>query len=564
MKFFFFASLLVVALSPLVFGESSPSSSVGLSNKSKLRRDRVVLPSSASSVSSSRVNVETGATFSLCLQDYYCDLVADTVDAGDLPTVQDCADACDTINYKYFDYAPVAGGGFTCWCDNDCPIVTSSAGWATYAFGSRDNCVFTPTAAPTAAPTFEPSTIPTYAPSAEPTFSPTATPSFAPSAEPTFTPTYSPSAQPSYAPSAIPTADPTFSPSAVPSVAPSFTPSASPTTGPSAVPTANPSRSPSAAPSAARTAVPTAFPTVSPTATPSFAPSANLHMISAHSGYQVGMNSDTVYPVITVIPFGIVVLLLISCCAFMKPKNPEETFSTGKTGMVLSAVTMKLSCVQFAINLAGYLQVTEAHAGSWWIGIACFFSALVTFLSSSSYRMSGISTILLLSAGMIALICTIGDGLYYNHVLRGIQACTNSDGHSYGDKSYYSAAGVCLAEDPKSDLACIHRNNENCYYFQGFTNGNFLFTTYTRLIEAGFVFDILLTTVLFGLFCWQMICVFSLDSFFVTYLHLDQKVSKPIPADDYDKLPGNSEKVDIEASSLEMTRIENEEPDVRL
>jgi hypothetical protein len=553
MKFVFFASLLVVAVSPLVLGESSPSSSVGLSNKSKLRRDGVVLPSSASSVSSSRVRVETGATYSECLQDYYCDLVLDTVDAGDQPTVQDCADACDTMNYKYFDYAPVSPSGFTCWCDNDCPTVTFTAGWVTNAFGSRDNCVFTPTATPTAAPTFEPSAAPTYVPSAEPTFSPTATPTFVPSAEPTRTPTY--------APSAIPTADPTFSPSAVPSFAPTFTPSASPTTGPSAVPTASPSRAPSAAPSFTPTRMPTAAPT---TATPSYSPSANLHQISAHSGYQVGMNSDTVYPVITVIPFGIVVLLLISCCAFMKPKNPEETFSTGKTGMVLSAVTMKLSCVQFAINLAGYLQVTEAHAGSWWIGIACFFSALVTFLSSSSYRMSGISTILLLSAGMIALICTIGDGLYYNHVLRGIQACTNIDGHSYGDKSYYSAAGVCLAEDPKSDLACIHRNNENCYYFQGFTNGHFLFTTYTRLIEAGFVFDILLTTVLFGLFCWQMICVFSLDSFFVTYLHLDQKVSKPIPADDYDKLPGNSEKVDIEASSLEMTRIENEEPDVRL
>jgi hypothetical protein len=47
------------------------------------------------------------------------------------------------------------------------------------------------------------------------------------------------------------------------------------------------------------------------------------------------------------------------------------------------------------------------------------------------------------------------------------------------------------------NLACIHRNNERCYYFEGITNGDYFFTTYTRIMEAGFVFDIVLMTSLF-------------------------------------------------------------------
>jgi hypothetical protein len=137
-----------------------------------------------------------------------------------------------------------------------------------------------------------------------------------------------------------------------------------------------------------------------------------------NSGYQVGMTSKQIFPVITVIPFGIALVLSIGCCLFMKRGGSTELFSTGRTGMILAIVVMVFSCVQFAINLAGYTQVSEPHAGSWWIGVAAFFPSLFATLFSSNYKMTVITTVLLVCAGMIGLICTIGDGLFYSHVLR--------------------------------------------------------------------------------------------------------------------------------------------------
>jgi hypothetical protein len=165
---------------------------------------------------------------------------------------------------------------------------------------------------------------------------------------------------------------------------------------------------------------------------------------------------------------------------------------------------------------------------------------------------------------LIGIISTIGDGLFYSHVLRGIQACSNSDGHFYGDNDYFSAAEICLNEATSPDLACIHRNNKRCYYFEGITNGDYSFTTYTSLMKAGFVFDIVLLTVLFFLFCWQSFCFFSLDTFFYTYLHLDKKSPKPLDLVIADVKVNDdgftSEKLrnDLE-SSYELTRVDDNE-----
>jgi hypothetical protein len=149
--------------------------------------------------------------------------VVDTIDAGDLPTVQDCADAC--VSYKYFDYAPVAGGGFTCWCDNDCPAVANVPGWSTYSIGSNE-CVFSPTFVPTVSP---PTAIPTLVPSVVPTVDPTASPSADPTAVPSLDPTPSPSFTPTTSPTVDPTMTPTADPSMVPTLVPTVTPSLSPT-----------------------------------------------------------------------------------------------------------------------------------------------------------------------------------------------------------------------------------------------------------------------------------------------------------------------------------------------
>jgi hypothetical protein len=114
---------------------------------------------------------------------------------------------------------------------------------------------------------------------------------------------------------------------------------------------------------------------------------------------------------------------------------------------------------------------------------------------------------------------------------------------------YFSFSIQCLSEDPTRDLACIHRNNERCYYFEGITNGDYFFTTYTRIMEAGFVFDIVLMTSLFFFFCWQLFCVFSLQSFFYSYLHLDKMSPKPVElviVDDKDK--EKKAKADLESA----------------
>jgi hypothetical protein len=317
-------------------------------------------------------------------------------------------------------------------------------------------------------------------------------------------------------------------PSVVPSVVPTVTPTDRPSTTPTVIPSQIPTVVPTPVPSVTPTFLSTAGPTTVPTATPSFAPTA-IYQININSGYQVGMTSTKhVFPVITVIPFGIALVLLIGCCLCMRRGGNTELFSTGRTGMILAIVVMVLSCVQFAINLAGYIQVSEPHVGSWWIGIAAFFPSLFATLFSSNYKMTAFSTVLLVCAGMIGLICTIGDGLFYSHVLRGIEACTNINGHSYGDSDYFSFSIQCLSEDPTRDLACIHRNNERCYYFEGITNGDYFFTSYTRIMEAGFVFDIVLMTSLFLFIGWQLFCLFSLESFFYNYLHLDKMSPKHI------------------------------------
>lgn len=54
------------------------------------------------------------------------------------------------------------------------------------------------------------------------------------------------------------------------------------------------------------------------------------------------------------------------------------------------------------------------------------------------------------------------------------------------------------------DLSCTSRHNKNCYYFQGTSDGDFLLHGYTHLMEAGLVFDILLTTSVFFLFLYQV------------------------------------------------------------
>jgi hypothetical protein len=244
-------------------------------------------------------------------------------------------------------------------------------------------------------------------------------------------------------------------PSVVPSVVPTVTPTDRPTAAPSTTPTVIPSQIPTVVPTPVPSVTPTflstAGPATVPTATPSVAPTA-IYQININSGYQVGMNSKQVFPVITVIPFGIAMVLLIGCCLFMRRGGNTELFSTGRTGMILAIVVMVLSCVQFTINLAGYTQVSEPHVGSWWIGIATFFPSLFATLFSSSCKMTAFSTVLLVCAGTIGLICTIGDGLFYSHVLRGIEPCTNINGHSYGDSDYFSFSIQCLREDPTREF----------------------------------------------------------------------------------------------------------------
>jgi hypothetical protein len=290
------------------------------------------------------------------------------------------------------------------------------------------------------------------------------------------------------------------------------------------------------------------------TVTATIAPADRIFPVDIHSGYQVGMSSAVVLPVIIVIPFGIAVIFLIVICLFNKPAA-RESFSSGRMGMIMGGCVMALSCVQFSINLAGYCQLIEPQVGSWWIGIAAFFPSLFSTFFNDNYRKAGISTVFLLCALMISLICTIGDGLYYSHVLRGIRACSNQDGQSYGDRDYFAAAEICQIESsPSRDLACIHRNNERCYYFEGITHGDYLLSTYTNVMEAGFVFDIVLTTSLFFLFCWQFCCLFSLDSFFSAYLHLEKR-SSPKPLELVivdDKENSNDRKNDLERGSYEL------------
>jgi hypothetical protein len=433
----------------------------------------------------------------------------------------------------------------------------------------------TPTDSPSVGPTVAPSFAPSFVPSADPTAVPTPAPSFAPSVVPTAVPSFVPSFPaspsnsltmvPTTSPSQTPSDVPSFTPSAVPTVPPTFVPSITPTETPSASPFVTPSVVPSKAPSVVPTKTPTVnpsfipsfapsqMPTVAPSVTPTVEPSSVIYQVNMNSGYQVGMTSKHVFPVITVIPFGIVLVFFIVVCLFNN--RAQESFYNGRVGLILGCSVMVVSCVQFAINLAGYLEVSEPRAGSWWIGIAAFFPSLLSNWFCTTYKAAGISTVFLLSALLIGIISTIGDGLYYSHVLRGIQACTNSDGHLYGDNDYFSAAEICLNEASAPDLACIHRNNKRCYYF---------FTTYTSLMEAGFAFDIVLLTVLFFLFCWQSFCFFSLDTFFYTNLHLDKKSPKPLDLVIADVKVNDdgftSEKLrnDLE-SSYELTRVDDTE-----
>jgi hypothetical protein len=270
----------------------------------------VISGSSSSSSPFPRVDVATAATFTLCLADYYCDAVVDTVDAGDLPTVQDCADAC--ASYKYFDFAPVAGGGgFTCWCDNDCPVVTNAPGWSTYSIGSNQ-CVFSPTFVPTVPPTASPTAMPTVVPSAVPTvvdstadpsaaptpvlsFAPTASPTADPSAVPTRVPSVTPTTTPSHSPSVTLTVTPSISPSLVPTPIPSFLPTTTviPTEAPTVAPSVGPTVAPTLVPSVAPSTIPSSvIPTFSPTVIPSDAPTAILPTV-------VPPHSPTVRPTAT-------------------------------------------------------------------------------------------------------------------------------------------------------------------------------------------------------------------------------------------------------------------------
>jgi hypothetical protein len=135
------------------------------------------------------------------------------------------------------------------------------------------------------------------------------------------------------------------------------------------------------------------MPTAAPSVTPTVEPSSMIYQVNMNSGYQVGMASKHVFPVITVIPFGIVLVFLIVVCLFNN--RAQESFYSGKTGLVLGCFVMIMSCVQFAINLAGYLQVKEPRAGSWWIGIAAFFPSLFTTWFCTTYKTAGISCFLL-------------------------------------------------------------------------------------------------------------------------------------------------------------------------
>jgi hypothetical protein len=234
-------------------------------------------------------------------------------------------------------------------------------------------------------------------------------------------------------------------------------------------------------------------PTAEPTAMPT------IYEVNIESGYLVGMTSRHVTPVITIIPFFITIIALILLCCFF---GGQSEFLIGWTGFWLGLVSIFFSCVQFAVSAAAYSKLEGPWVGSWWIGISCFFAVLISMVCKTR-TLAAFGSSLLIAAFMIGIICTVGDGLYYSHVLRGVKSCTNKNGENWSIiSSYEPYANQCHLQDPGRDLACIHRNHERCYYFDGIDNGHTFFSRYTWLFETAFVFDILQVVAFTAFFLW--------------------------------------------------------------
>lgn len=311
--------------------------------------------------------------------------------------------------------------------------------------------------------------------------------------------------------SASSTCNQVFGSTGTPAPSASPAPSPSPTYAPSAVPTASPSAVPTAAPTYTTTATPTAVPTASPTtafptSVPTSMPTVDTEVISLHnSGYLVGMASKTIFPVITIGPFLVLVIFsLFFCCVLKSPSAAAEYVAPAHLS-TLALTTLVFSVVQFSVTLAGYSQLVRPWVGSWWIALFTVCSVVSTWVISSR-TMAIVSMLFALVAFMAALICTVGDGLYYSHVLRSLRSCINTSGEIFGSNraEYVYGVNTCAMKYTGGDLSCTSRHNKNCYYFQGTSDGDFLLHGYTHLMEAGLVFDILLTTSVFFLFLYQV------------------------------------------------------------
>jgi hypothetical protein len=230
---------------------------------------------------------------------------------------------------------------------------------------------------------------------------------------------------------------------------------------------------------------------------PTFSPT--IYMVNIESGYLVGMTSQPVFPIITVVPFFIFLVAVCICCGMV---GGAEPFSLGWPGFLLGLAALFFSSVQFGVGVAAYSELEKPRVGSWWIGLACFVS-LTACLMAKTRRVAACGSALLVGSFLIGIICTIGDGLYYSHVLKGVQSCANIDGEVWSiDSDYEAFALQCRSQELGRDLSCIHRDKKLCYYFVGITDGDYFFNRYQQLFLTGFCFEIILMAFLFVYMCY--------------------------------------------------------------
>lgn len=139
---------------------------------------------------------------------------------------------------------------------------------------------------------------------------------------------------------------------------------------------------------------------------------------------------------------------------------------------VAAFICLVLGIVQFAYAVQAFKVATNTPWGAWWAGVSLILFAVFSFFSKSKGCCNigtamgfGIPAVILLLAGAIL------DGFSYAFV-EEIEACANTDGHTYGNNNYAAAALGCVVSNRDYDCSCVQDNihttdddGVTCYLF---------------------------------------------------------------------------------------------------